>query len=324
MRNREVAKFLLRLDFMAASVMFIAAFSILFMLIYSPFSMAAWFSVTDERSMIVTVAFYIVAVAAMMLSKVAMRWIHRRIRISTPIYLLWLLAEAFVITWLYIGFTQVIIPESVYSTQFTLRVFCCVVAILTIPYTIVSLYAAYRAQREENEIMRYREHLLGSNITPSNLINLTDENGVVKLTIDIDSLYYMESQDNYVKICYENDGVLHGYMLRSRTKSIESLLANTSMMRCHRSYIVNTSKINLVKSEKSNPVVILKHPDIKPIPVSKSYYERLISFVESSQSSEPTLGNLAEQLASRHEGNSSIANEILDEIRALLSKYINK
>ena len=84
MRNREVAKFLLRLDFMVASVMFIAAFSILFMLIYSPFSVAAWFSVTDERSMIVTVAFYIVAVAAMLLSKVVMRSMQSRVRISTP------------------------------------------------------------------------------------------------------------------------------------------------------------------------------------------------------------------------------------------------
>ena len=321
MRNREVAKFLLRLDFMVASVMFIAAFSILFMLIYSPFSVAAWFSVTDERSMIVTVAFYIVAVAAMLLSKVVMRSMQSRVRISTPIYLLWLLGETFVITWLYIGFTQVIMPETVCSSPFTLRVFSCVIAILAIPYTIVSLYAAYRAQREENEMMRYREHLLGSNITPSNLINLADENGVVKLTIDIDSLFYIESQDNYVKICYEGDGVLHSYMLRSRTKSIESLLANTSMMRCHRSYIINTSKINLVKSEKSNPVVILKHPDIKPIPVSKSYYERLILFVEASQTSDV---NIAEPSTVLNENSASIANEMFEEIRSLRGRYINK
>ncbi len=324
MKKKEVAKFLLRLDFMVTSVLFIAVFSVLFMLIYTPFSMAAWFDVTDERPMIVTIAFYIVAVATMIISKVGMRWAQRRISITTPVYVLWLLVEAFVITWLYIGFTRVILPETVTSPEFTLRVFSCVIAILAIPYTIVSLYAAYRSQKEENEIIRYRERLLGSNVTPSNLINLSDENGVVKLTIDIDSLYYMESQDNYVKICYENDGVLHSYMLRSRTKSIETALANTSMLRCHRSYIINTAKINLVRNDKSNPMVVLKHPDIKPIPVSKSYYDRLISLVNAVQPGEAGIEAAAAQMVAEKESARSNESELLDEIRALLGKYFNK
>ena len=324
MKNSEVGKYLLRLDFMVTSVFFIAVFSILFMLIYTPFSMAAWFNITEERSMFVTVAFYMVAVSTMIISKVAIRWVQRRIQISLPIYLLWLLVESFVITWLYIGFTRVILPETVSSPQFTLRVFSCVVAILAIPYIIISLYAAYRAQREENALIRYREQLLGSNVTPSNLINLSDENGVVKLTIDIDSLYYMESQDNYVKICYESDGSLHSYMLRSRTKSIEASLANTTMLRCHRSYIVNTTKINLVRNDKSNPVAILKHPDIKPIPISKSYYERLISFVNTNSSSDAGIDALAEQIVASREVDAPTATELLDEIRALLGKYLNK
>ena len=310
---------------MVTSVLFIAVFSILFMLIYTPFSMAAWFDVTDERSMFVTFAFYIVAVATMIISKVAMRWAQSRIRISTPIYLLWLIIEAFVITWLYIGFTRVILPETICTPQFTLRVFSCVVAILAIPYTMVSLYAAYRSQREENQIMRYREHLLGGNVSTSNLINLADENGVVKLTIDINSLYYIESQDNYVKIYYDNDGALHSYMLRSRTKSIESTLANTSMLRCHRSYIINTANINLVRNDKSNPVVILKHPDIKPIPVSKSYYERLITLVNESKSSESGLEPTPEPLSlDKTNPSSPAANELLNEIRALIGKYFRQ
>lgn len=324
MKNREVTKFLFRLDFMVMSVLFIAVFSVLFMLIYTPFSMSAWFDVTDERSMFVTIAFYIVAIATMIISKIAMRWAQRKITISAPVYISWLLVEVFVITWIYIGFTRVIMPEAVCTPQFTLRVFGCVVAILAIPYTIVALYAAYRSQREENEIIRYRESLLGSNATSSNLINLSDENGVVKLTIDIDSLFYMESQDNYVKICYENDGSLHSYMLRSRTKSIETALANTPMLRCHRSYIVNTAKINLVRSDKSTPVVVLKHPDIKPIPVSKSYYDRLIAHVEASQP-----GDAGSEVAAEHQSTekaSPATNEVelLDEIRALISKYFKQ
>lgn len=325
MKNREVAKFLLRLDFMVTSVLFIAVFSILFMLIYTPFSMAAWFDVTDERSMFVTFAFYIVAVATMIISKVAMRWAQGIIRISTPIYILWLVTEIIAITWLYIGFTRVILPDSICTPQFTMRVFSCVVAILAIPYTFVYLYAAYRSQREENQVMRYRERLLGNNnVATSNLINLTDENGVVKLTIDIESLYYIESQDNYVKIYYDNEGSLQSYMLRCRTKSIESALANTPMMRCHRSYIINTANITLVRNEKSSPVAILKHPNIKPIPVSKSYYERLISLVNASQSSDSEAVAEANPLAPNGENSHSTASEMLEEIRELIGKYFKQ
>lgn len=309
---------------MVTSVLFIAVFSILFMLIYTPFSMAAWFNLSDERSMFVTIAFYIVAVATMIISKVGMCWAQRRICISTPIYVAWLLVEAFVVTWLYLGFTRVILPETICTQQFTLRVFSCVVAILAIPYTIVSLYAAYRSQREENQLMRYREHLLGNNAAGSNLINLPDENGVVKLTIDIESLYYIESQDNYVKIYYENEGSLHSYMLRSRTKSIESALANTSMLRCHRSYIVNVANINLVRNDKSSPVVILKHPDIKPIPVSKSYYERIITLVNTSQPTDAESNATLETSPLGKDGASFAANELLDEIRTLIGKYFKQ
>ena len=307
---------------MVMSVIFIAVFSILFMLIYTPFSLSAWFSISDERHMFVTVAFYIVAVATMLISKIAMRWVLGRFRISTPLYLLWLLVEAFVITWLYMGFTQVILPETESSSEFVLRVFSCVVAILAIPYTMVSLYAAYRSQKEENEVIRYREKLFGAGGAPMNLINLSDENGVVRLTIDIGSLYYMESQDNYVKVCYESDGALHNYMLRSRTKSLEKALANTSMLRCHRSYLINTTKINLVRNEKSSPVVLLKHPDIKPIPVSKSYYDRIISLVKDSQPMDGEEGTPVE--TQNAEKGVAAANELLDKIKTLIGEYIKQ
>ena len=71
--GKEVSKYLFRLDFMVSSVLFIAVFSILFMAIYTPFSMAAWFDVTEEQPMVITVSFYIVAVATMLISKIAMR-----------------------------------------------------------------------------------------------------------------------------------------------------------------------------------------------------------------------------------------------------------
>jgi DNA-binding LytR/AlgR family response regulator len=118
-----------------------------------------------------------------------------------------------------------------------------------------------------------------SMIYPS-LINLHDYNGTLKLTINSDSLYYMESQDNYIKIHYENNGKLCSYMLRSRTKSIEESLADTSIVRCQRSYLVNVMKINHIKKGGKLRYIVLEHDDIKPIPVSESYFKNLLTKID--------------------------------------------
>lgn len=114
MKN-EVPKFLLKLDFMMKSVAFIAAFSILFMLIYTPFSVTAWFDVTDGKHLAMTVGFYLVAISFMIISKICMRWAQNKICITSTVYVLWLLCEAIVISLLYTGFTQIFIFHGEYS-----------------------------------------------------------------------------------------------------------------------------------------------------------------------------------------------------------------
>ena len=101
----------------------------------------------------------------------------------------------------------------------------------------------------------------------------------------------MESQDNYIKIFYENNGKLLSYMLRSRTKTIEENLADTSMVRCHRSYMVNVMKINHIRKGGKARYIVLSHDDIKPIPVSKSYFKNLISKIDKMDKS--VLANLS-------------------------------
>ena len=117
-------------------------------------------------------------------------------------------------------------------------------------------------------------------MTYPSLINLYDYNGTLKLTINADSLYYMESQDNYVKIFYSNHGRLLSYMLRCRTKAIEENLAETSVVRCHRSYMVNVMKINNIRKKGKARYVVLDNSEIKPIPVSKSYFKNFIGKID--------------------------------------------
>ena len=60
-KNREIPKFLLDKRYLLGSVLFVLTFSFMFMAIYSPFSMTAWFSITDTEKIGTTVSFYMVA-----------------------------------------------------------------------------------------------------------------------------------------------------------------------------------------------------------------------------------------------------------------------
>lgn len=73
-------------------------------------------------------------------------------------------------------------------------------------------------------------------------------------------------------------------MLRSRTKTIEENLADTSMVRCHRSYMVNVMKINHIRKGGKARYIVLTSDDIKPIPVSKSYFKNLIAKIDKYNS----------------------------------------
>ena len=68
-KNSEIPKFLLNKRYLMGSVIFILTFSFLFMTLYTPFSITAWFSITNLTHLGMTAAFYFVALAIMLISK---------------------------------------------------------------------------------------------------------------------------------------------------------------------------------------------------------------------------------------------------------------
>lgn len=291
LKNQDIPKFLLDKHYLAGSVFFILTFSIFFMLLYTPFSMTVWFSISNIEQFGKTASFYVVALAILSISKIGMYAIQSKIRFTYPKYILWIIAEVVIIALFYTHFTYVFVPNVDDSVWYTMgKAFGCVSLIIAIPYSILTLYAAYRAKTEELEMLQY-EMSLQPEPTASypSLVNLYDYNGTLKLTISSESLYYMESQDNYVKIYYINQGKLSSYMLRCRTKAIEESLAGTSMVRCHRSYMVNVLKIDNIKKGTKGRQIILNNDEIKPIPVSKSYFKNLVETIEKCNSAKNTV-----------------------------------
>jgi DNA-binding LytR/AlgR family response regulator len=300
MFETEIPKFLISRRYIWALITFIFLFSILFMVLYDRYALSVWFSTADMERFSFTILFYFAAVMILILSRSLMFMFQDRLALTWLQFGLWMMSENVVISALYTYITATFFPVSGTAIpDIALRALFCVTMILAIPNGLVSFYAAYRTRCEELQAAQYelqrvneenirikqlaaeRERLTAtvqrSEPESPRMVHLHDYNGNLRLTINLDTLYYMESEDNYIKVYYKHNDKIQSYMLRCRTSDIEKSLEGTSMVRCHRSYIVNIRKIQFVGEEHRMRYIKLDDESLKQIPVSKSYYESLLS-----------------------------------------------
>jgi DNA-binding LytR/AlgR family response regulator len=81
---------------------------------------------------------------------------------------------------------------------------------------------------------------------------------------------WVEALENYVIINTFNDK----FTIHFTMKAIEQKLPTNKFSRVHRSFIVNTSSINVIED---NAILIRTHDGVKSIPIGKSYKEKLMS-----------------------------------------------
>jgi hypothetical protein len=293
------------------------------MLIYKPFSIAVWFSTDDTLRFGFTIIFYMAAIVILILSRSLMNIIQDRLKITSLTYVWWLMAENLLISLLYTIITISLFPmEGVATPTIAIKALMCVTLILIIPNGIIFFYAAFRAKCEELEATQYqlqrlgeeyrllessKEHEIRAVVNSSKIVNnskgptmisLYDNNNILRLTINVDSLYYLESEDNYIKVHYKHNDKITSYMLRCRTRSVEKSLEGTCMVRCHRSFMVNVVNINHIRKEGKSRYIVLTNNSIKPVPVSKSYFKNLIEKIDKYNTTIQAKQNLTNEVDS--------------------------
>lgn len=304
MAHTEIPKFLISKRYISLVILCVVLFSGLFLFLYKDYALSLWFGTSDTARFSLTILFYVAAILLLILSRTIMYILQDRLDLTRGVYLWWIIAENILISMLYTVMTIYLFPRSgIKVPDIAIRAFLCVTVILAIPNGIIAIIAAYRTKCEELIATQYQLQRLGEeyrilqNSTESELraaatltsavsastqeratrmVQLHDNSGTLRLTINLDALYYMESEDNYIRIYYKHNDRIASYMLRCRTSSLEKSLEGTSMARCHRSYIVNINKINFMGEERRMHYISLDDDSIKRIPVSKSYYESLL------------------------------------------------
>lgn len=270
------------------TVTFSVLFAVVFLNIYIPFSDTAWFGLGDSVMFLLTIVFTGAAIMTLILSRLLMYRSKRLFEMTYAGYTLWCIIEIVFIcgfyTWLTVDITAPV-DESVWKI-FGRSLLYGTIA-LGVPYLISGMYFAIIDKNNTIRLMNYENVVTDEPVRPDTQmqkITLFDNSGALKLSLSPENLYYIESDDNYIKVWYtDSKGELKQYMLRCRLKTVEESFKGSGLVRCNRKYIVNIHKVNTLRKESEGYFIDLANESIPPLPVTKTYTDTVLSYFTEVQ-----------------------------------------
>ena len=263
------------------NVIISSLFALVFLTAYVPFSETAWFQVGKGSYFFITAAFVGSGMLFLALSRMLMNWVIRKSRhFPFWLYLLWPFLEIMIIAVCHtlISYFEIQATDHSFGYLYAKSVLITFIA-LAVPYTVTIL--AILLKDTQRRMMLTKSDMVESDdeVLPEHteIVNLMDNNGNLKLSVKLDNLYYIKAEDNYINVFYQRSGTIASYMLRCKMKTIEdNCVDSSSLMRCHRSYIVNINKVSVLHNETDGFVIDFEREGLESIPVSKTYSAKVL------------------------------------------------
>ncbi len=244
-------------------VIVLPIFYFAFMLIYHPFNSVEflggeWFGV----HLTITSCIVLMAVVIMRIL-----YYYLPLNLNYSLYISWCFSEVIFASFfvaLYVWLVR--FKPMPYFEAFAIS-FQYLSASLIFPYVILALSLRL------HELLN-KEHQTESGV--NSRMRFYDDRHNLKLVLTDDALLYIEADENYVNIFYNENGKIRNYVLRSSMKAIDELCQEHGLVRCHRSYFVNPRHVKVLRKDKEGIVhAELDSVDAMHIPVTKRYYDRL-------------------------------------------------
>ena len=285
--NKNLPEYLLGKYQLIGTVTFTVLFAIVFLNIYAPFSQTAWFGLGNSTNFIKTLLFVGVGIIILIASRMLMYQSQKLFQLTILSYALWCIGETAAIAGLYTWITNTI-ETAIRGTSEELfyKAFMYGSIALGVPYIISGMYLSIVDKNNTIKLMSYENVVTEETPVEGSLkkITLFDNSGALKLSLNTESLYYIESDDNYIKVWYtDNKGELRQYMLRCRLKTVEESFKGSSLVRCNRKYIVNIDKVKVLRKETDAYVLDLDNEAIPPLPVTKTYTDIVLAHFTEQQ-----------------------------------------
>lgn len=294
--NTKLPRYLLGKYQLIGTVTFSVLFALVFLNIYIPFSDTAWFGLGDSVMFLLTIVYASISILTLILSRTLMYRSRKLFEMTYLAYIIWSILEIVVVCAIYTRLTvDITAPQDETVWDIFGRSLLYGSIALGVPYIISGMYFAIIDKNNTIRLMNF-----GNVVTEDSeqhedskdsihKITLFDNSGTLKLSISPDNLYYIESDDNYIKVWYtDSKGNLKQYMLRCRLKTVEESFKGSGLIRCNRKYIVNIKKVSMLRKESEGYVLDLDNESIPTIPVTKTYTDTILSyFTDESPLLEP-------------------------------------
>jgi Response regulator of the LytR/AlgR family len=251
-----------------------AVFALVFINIYKPFSSSSWYNVSDFKFFVFSSLIILTGILVVVISRIIMYYWTRKHQLTLGSYLAWIFFELFFMALFYTLYTCELNPERDILDVFR-ESFINTALIIILPYSAIQLYFSYMNKSHKLEEIEHHDR---KEFAADRVYTFRDEKGELKLSVAADNLLYVESADNYVKVWYINKGKTTAYMLRNTMKTIEAQYEHTPFMRCHRSYIVNFDKVQVMRRTKTGIFIEFGQEGVPDIPISKMYSEQAVGW----------------------------------------------
>jgi hypothetical protein len=292
MERKKLPHYLIEKNNLVVQVAISVLFAIAFLALYIPLSdsTTAWFSVEEENQFIYTAFFIISSTIFLVLSRIMMYYMSKRlIRFTYPKFILWTVGEIVLIGLFHAYISLSVMHVETYSHALIIGKSILITFIaLGFPFIVTDLsFAIIDGQR----VLKIAKSMINTNETKNktqkttvestvtdnpDIINFHDYAGALKFTVKLENIYYIKAEGNYVNVFYNNKGGISSFVLRNKIQAIEDSLAGTPLMRCHRTYIVNSNNIKLIRTEDEGYYIDFNQPGLESVPVSRTYSEKIV------------------------------------------------
>lgn len=272
--NQKIPAYLNEKGNIVKLIFFTALFALVFINLYSPFGVTARFENTKFGLLLGSSLVILTGVLVVVISRVILYQVNRfRGSITLAQYLLWIAAEVFSMSMFYALYDKLFLGEMRPfwdSYKISIRN---TALVLLLPYSVLWLYFSWIDKNKQ--IQQLSGTAEGPAPDQKEMIPFRDEKGTMRITVKTNDLLYLQAADNYVTIFYNNQQKQAKYLLRSSLKQIETELKESSLIRCHRSYMVNFEKVKIIRREKDGLMLELDSVIPIEIPVSKTYMDEV-------------------------------------------------
>lgn len=290
--NRNIPNLIFSYRRQFGTILFMMATALLFVVILRPFNIYEALDMPRLTSMMPCItsqqeAYWIalltiVAVASVVVSisrTIMVRYNHYNKTLTYRWYGMWCIVE-FIIVALCITISSVVLfhERQINIFNLFLTILGKASCILFMPYSIYILYIVIVDKtlqlKDLKESIDREETLL-----QRAYISFYDDRNEMRLSVKREDVILIESADNYICVWYMNNDTVKKCMIRNTMKRVAEQLEDSSIQRCHRSYMINMERVKVLRRDKDGIFIEFGIEGVFDVPISRTYIQGITSWL---------------------------------------------